>query len=106
MTSRERKKPAERRDEIVSVALNLVALNGLQAVSAAMVAHASGCSVSLVKHYFNTMPQLRRAVMRAAIHQQRVDVLAQGLAVRDRHATRAPAELREAAGQWLAGGSV
>jgi len=50
------------------------------------------------------MPQLRRAVMSAAIAQANLSVLAQGIAMKDAKALRAPEELRRQAVQLMMGG--
>lgn len=61
------------------------------------IAKVAGCSDALVSAYFNTMTQMRRAVVRNAIVTQDLPVLAQALVLRDPQAMKAPEELRRAA---------
>ena len=51
-------------------------------------------SVGLVTKYFNTMKQLKRAVMRAAIKRKIPEIVALGLIVEDKYALKAPIMLR------------
>ena len=100
---RDRKDAETRRAEIIGAALSVTADNGWHGLTARAVADRAGCSFTLVKHYFATMPQLRRAVVRAAITAERADVVAQALAARDKQAQKAPEALKQAAGRWIEG---
>jgi hypothetical protein len=66
-------------------------------VTRAAIAADAGCSSALISFYFGTMVQLRRHIMRAAIQRQNLPIIAQGLAVGDPHARRAPEALKQAA---------
>lgn len=87
-------KMKHRKKQILDGALNAAAAHGYTNMSRAQVADASGCSAALVSHYFGTMTQLRRAVMRHAVSCERLSVIAQGLALKDPQALKAPEELR------------
>lgn len=58
--------PALRRNHIVETALRLAEEGHYAKVTRAQVAHAAGVSEGTVSKCFNTMPQLRRAVLRMA----------------------------------------
>jgi hypothetical protein len=91
-----------RHDEILTVALRLACDVGYTHVTRDAIALAAGCSPALVSEMFGTMVCLRRAIQRAAVANHVLPVIAQGLALRDPHALRAPAELRaEAAGSLI-----
>jgi hypothetical protein len=47
------------------------------------------------------MPQLRRDIMRAAIRDSVLEIIAQGLVVKDSRALKAPDDLKKAAIQLL-----
>lgn len=95
------KKSAVRVEEVIKAGLQLAVLKGYQCVSRADLARAVGVTEGAVSNYFGTMPQFRRSLMRAAIRQKDLAVLAQGLAARDPYALEAPQELREAAANSL-----
>ena len=98
-------KNADRTDQITGVALALAGKvpGGYKAVSRDAIAAAAGVSPALVSHRLGTMDNVRRAIMRAAIKAEDVKVIAQGLAIGDPHARKAPEALRQKAAQLIAG---
>ena len=96
--------PEKRTDELIEVALKLAAAEGWRKLTHAAVARAAGVSQGLVVARLGTMDQVRRAVMRAAVRQRIVSVVAEGLAVRDKHAAKADEELRALAAEWVRAG--
>jgi AcrR family transcriptional regulator len=96
-------KPEVRKEELLDAALALAKKHGYQNVTRNQIAEKVACAPSLIHHYFNTMNQLRRAIISAAIHQKEFTVLAQGLAAKEPKALAAPIALREAAAQTLIG---
>ena len=104
MKRRQRLHPTVRKEQILDAALTLSQSDGYQTITRQSVATLAGCSEGLVSRYFSTMPQLRRAVMSAAIAQANLSVLAQGIAMKDAKALRAPEELRRQAVQLMMGG--
>lgn len=93
--------PALRKEQILEAAIELAIKNGYQHVTRDTIASHAGVTYSLVTHYFNTMPQLKRAIMRAAISREIVEIIAQGLASRDPQALKASDELKQRALQSL-----
>lgn len=91
------KKSAIRIEEIIAAGLRLAVAKGYQQVSRSDLAQAVGVAEGTVSLHFGTMAQFRRSLMRAAVHQRHLAVLAQGLAARDHEARKAPADLRDAA---------
>lgn len=98
-TAQERLAPALRKEQIVAVALHLATKGGYQRITSDQVAAAAGVSKGLVFNYFTTMPQLRRAIMRAAIAAKPpvLSVIAEGLAIGDAHAKKAPEAVKQQA---------
>ena len=92
-----RETPEDRREQIIAAALRMAVNYGYQRVTRADIAGAAKCSEALVSHYFNTMTQMRRAIMREAIRRQVLGIVAQGLAMGDPQAQKAPECLRSAA---------
>lgn len=101
-TVRTRMTPRERREDVLSAALRLAVMHGYTHITRDDIAMAAGCSPALVSQTLGTMRCLRRALVRAAVAREVLPVIAQGLALRDPHALRAPEELRVRAAGSLA----
>ena len=89
--------PIMRRNQILNVAIELAKKSGYSSISRNDVADNAGVSMSLINRYFKTMPQLRRAVMRAAVVNEVLEIIAQGLVNKDAHALKASDELKSRA---------
>lgn len=94
---RTRKPLADRTHEIITAGLALAVLHGYNKITRDQLAQATGLATGTINHVFGTMPQFQRAVMRHAVKQGNLAVIAQGLAHRDPIARRAPEELKNAA---------
>ncbi len=88
--------------QILAAAVEAARDHGYTRLTREQVAARIGISASLVPHYIGSAADLRRKVMREAVRVECLAVIAQGLAVRDPHALRAPEELRQRAAQHLA----
>jgi hypothetical protein len=97
VTARTRLTRRARRDEIMAAALRVATLIGYNKMTREDIALAARCSPAQVSELFGTMCALRRSTQRAAVANHVLPVIAQGLALRDPHALRAPAELRAVA---------
>lgn len=100
--SKSRANPALRKGQILSVAINLAKEQGYDKITRDGVAEKAGVSMGLVTRYFGTMHQLKVAIMRTAVKQGILEIVAQGLANGDVHARKAPAELKARAVTLLA----
>ena len=96
--------PDDRKLEILNAAMKVAGRPGGWAkLTRAAVAECAGCSEGLISKYFGTMISFKRAIMRAAIQDSNLSVVAQGLAAGDKCAQKAPSELKAAALNTLAG---
>jgi AcrR family transcriptional regulator len=93
--------PTDRTEQLLAVALRQAAAHGWRSITRESIAAAAGVSPALVSARLGTMDALRRSVMRAAVRERCVPVVAEGLALRDRHALRADTGLRELAAAWV-----
>lgn len=84
-----RMKPADRKQAILEAALKATETHGFGAVRQKHIAEVAACSYGTVSLYFNTMPQMRRAIMRAAIKSNIVNIIAQGFGIGDPDAKKA-----------------
>jgi DNA-binding transcriptional regulator YbjK len=92
-----RMKPAERKADILNAAVEASRRIGYSKVRQKDIAEQANCGFGTVSLYFKTMAQMRRAVMRAAIERRILPIIAEGLAIRDTQAQKAPEELKKAA---------
>jgi len=95
---------AERREQILKAAAELAGTGHYRHVTRKQIADSADIPPSLVSHYFGTMVQLRRALMRYAVKHSHLAIVAQGLASRDAQAMKASPGLQtEAIGSLLRG---
>src|ERR1700761_1389168 len=93
----QRLRPEVRHDQILAAALKVAVKVGYQNITREAVAEKAKCATGLITHYFTTMKQLKRAVMRAAVVQSNVVVIAQGLTAKSKYALKAKSsDIREA----------
>lgn len=102
--SRKRLKPDDRKGQILQAAIQVAsAPGGWSRLTREAVAREASCAEGLVSNYFGTMICFRRTIMRAAIANEVLPVIAQGLASGDTSASKAAPELKRRALELLAG---
>lgn len=84
----------DRRAQILDEALRCAEACGYANITRQMVADRLKLAPGLVSHYFGTMEDLRRTVMRHAIQRELLRIVAQGVVAKHPVAMRAPKELR------------
>lgn len=99
--TRTRLAPAVRKDQIMTVAMRLAEQGNYQSVTRDQIANAAGVSVGLVSTHCGTMQNLRRDIMRQAVKNRILRIVAQGLAAGDSHARKAPSDVRADAAKLL-----
>lgn len=97
MTKHTRQKAEVRKEAIIEEALRLSADTHYAQVQRKDIAAGLGVSPQALTHHFGTMNQLKRAVMRAAVAQENLQVIAQGIVSQDEHAKKAPEALQQRA---------
>lgn len=96
-----RMKPEVRKQDILERALTLAGRHGYLQITRKQIVDAVGVSGPVLNHHFGTMTQFRRQLMRFAIAQNCLAVVAQGLAAGDPQARKAPESLRQRAAASL-----
>lgn len=96
-------KKTERRKQIMTHAIELSRKIGYMNVRRDALAKKAGVANGLVSVYWNTMAQLKKAIIREAIHIEDLTIIGQGLAMEDKHILKAPKELRQRAIAQLSG---
>ena len=94
--------PELRKDQILNVAIDMAKEFGYHKITRDGICKNAGVSAGLISKYFNTMPQLRRAIMRAAVHKEIPEIIAQGIANSDDQAKKASPELKREALELIA----
>ena len=100
--TRTRKTPDARSAEILAAAVKLAKRVGWRRLTRDAVAKAANVSTGLVSTHFANMDKLRDEVMRSAVHDEILPLIAEGLTDGNRIARRAPQELRQRALHALA----
>jgi hypothetical protein len=94
--------PKDRADALLSVALRLAAADGWRTLTHDRVAIAAGVSRALVIARLGGADQMRRSIMRAAVRERCVCVVAEGLCLGSPQARGADEALKKAAAAWVA----
>ena len=94
---RTRRIPADRKADLLNAALHLARSQGYRTVTRDAIAEHAGVTPALVSHYLGTMPQLRRAIMSAAIARSELAIIAQGLVAGDSKARAVTPEIKRRA---------
>ncbi len=100
--ARARVNPVLRKERILSAAVEAARGRGYHTVTREAIAEAAGVSVGLVSYHFATMARLRRDIVRYAVQHEILEVIAQGLAMRDDDARKASDDLKRRAAALLA----
>ena len=101
ITRKRASSPELRKASIVASAVDLAQQEGYREITRSGVAEHAGVSDGLIYRYFGTMKQLRRAIMRKAVEDEILEIIAQGLATSDPAAQGAPDELKRRAAASL-----
>jgi AcrR family transcriptional regulator len=96
-----RMEPKDRKRQLLDVGLQLAEQVGYKNVTMVALTDAAGVSRTLYHRYFSTVGQFRVDVMRAAVKQENLTVIAQGLAAKDPQALKASPDLRARAAATL-----
>lgn len=88
---------ADRQAQILAAALVVAERVGFNKFTLRQVAAEADVTEKLPSHYFGTMTNLRRKVMREAVKKKILPIIAQGIVLGDTHALKADHELRAAA---------
>ena len=101
-----RLEPAQRRALILEAAVSLATTGHYQKITRQAIADEAGIAPPLVTHYFGTMHDVRRDIMRYAIQNECLKIIGQGLASQDAFALQASPGLQTAALGSLMGGEI
>jgi len=96
-----RQEPDDRRESILAAAIALSEKVGYMNILREDVAASAGVAPSLVSKYFGSIPKLKRDIMRAAVQQEVLSIVAQGVATCDPHALKASDDLKRRAAAAL-----
>jgi AcrR family transcriptional regulator len=97
------KKDTKTRDQIFKAAMRLSMRTGYNKVTRDAIATKAGVAEGLVNYYFGTMTQLRRMIVRHAIKEENMTIIAQALGAADPHVKKISEELKRKAVESLMG---
>lgn len=92
-----RMNPEVRKEQLMEAAVKLAHQHGYNNLRRTDIAEMVGVAGSTINHYWGTVVQLKRAVMRMAVKNKDLVIIAQGLALNDKQAKKAPKSLRDEA---------
>lgn len=92
---RSRKSPVERKIEILTSAIDLSKEVGYSHITRDDVAKRAGVSYGLINHYFKSIDRLRKLVLKTAIDEEMVEIIAQGMVRKDPLAKRITSKMKE-----------
>ena len=95
--SKTRANPALRKDHILTVAVGMAKTEGYNKITRDKIAESAGVSMGLVTRYFGTMVQLRRDIVRMAVRNEVLEVVAQAVISNDPHVKKIDTDLKERA---------
>lgn len=88
-------------DHILRIAVMLAEKKGYRNISREEIAITAEVTPSIVSFHFHSMDKLRMAVMRHALENENLKIIAQGLALQDPWALKAPIRLKKAAAKQM-----
>ena len=101
--SKLRQRPDDRKYQILNAAIAIASQSGgFSKLTREAVAKEAKCAEGLISKYFGTMVNFKRTIVRTAILTNNLSIIAQGLAVGDMHAQKAPKSLKSRALATLA----
>lgn len=83
----------DRKESILAAAVAAAKQHGYNNFRLVHVAALAGCSTALVIIHYKTMTQIRRDVMRAAVRDEHLDIIATGIALKDPRCRKLAPEL-------------
>lgn len=89
-----KQKPEVRREQILNAAIDVAKDVGYNNIQRADVAVQAICGTGTINHYFGTMTQLKRAVMRHAIITRCDEIIMQGIAGNDPQVAKLSADVK------------
>lgn len=98
---RTRKLPTERKQELLEVAIQLAKEEGYSHITRNEIARRAGVAYGLVTSYFKTIDNLKKMVVKEAIKQEIVQILAEALARKEPLTRRLSPALREKVIRYL-----
>jgi AcrR family transcriptional regulator len=96
-----RKHKKIRKEMILCTAIEMSLKVGYQHLIRDKVAKKAGISGALVNKYFGTIETLKKEVLRVAIEKGIIEIVAQGLGMRDPDALKAPEEIKQKAFSFM-----
>ena len=93
--------PDVRSAEILATAVKLAKKEGFRKLTRAGIAQTAKVSTGLVSRYFGSMDKMKDEVMKVAVRERILPIVADGLADRHKVAVRAPEDLKRQAAESL-----
>lgn len=87
--------PDERKQQILDAAIKLAKQVGYHSITRDGVAQELGISHGLINNYFNTIEQLKKEVIKKAIEEQILEIIAQALGMGDKQILKISKDIKD-----------
>ncbi len=94
------KKPNSK-ERIIKVACDLAIKNGYQKLTRELIAEYAETSIPLINYYYGGIENVKDEVLKYAIKNEIVPILAQGLSLRDKRTLKISQALKNKASQYI-----
>lgn len=91
----------KKREVLLSKVYDLAQEQGFDALTRDAIAEHCNCAIGTINYHFHTMAKLRNAVMRKAVEMENLEIMACGIAQRNKVVLAAPVELKKKAAELL-----
>lgn len=96
-----RMNPSARKEQILNTAITLSIEKGYQQLTRRSVANRMQCASALINHYFQSIENLRQAVLLTAIEKEIIPILAENYVKWGRETAELPQQLKEKVIRYL-----
>lgn len=93
--------PKMRRNQILKAAVELAAELGYHKIRRFEVAKQAKVSSGLINFHFRTMEELKKSVMKYAIKNKNLKIIAQGIVLQDPQVLKLPDDVKQSAVKYL-----
>lgn len=96
-----RMNPLARKEQILNTAINLSLENGYRQLTRRSIANRMQCASALINHYFNGIEELKKIVLKTAIEQEIIPIIADNYIGWGRETAELPQHLKEKVIRYL-----
>lgn len=101
MMKSKKKHPQIRKELLLCTAIDIAIRHGYQKLTRDKIAKEAEVSTGLINKYFGTIAKLKKAVLKAAIEREIIEIIAQGLGTREPMILKASSAVKQKALDYM-----